>query len=164
MNSTKLTRHADVVLVSLIALLSFADNILVTKQLETIELKTLTPVIEHNISVPQTRGERYQGIASYYSHDGCVGCRADQLMANGKPFIEDNLTLAFNKLPLGTFVEVTNVTNGQAVTAQVTDTGGFEKLGRIADLSKGTKEAINCTDLCEVEIVHILDFKGGDSK
>jgi rare lipoprotein A (peptidoglycan hydrolase) len=62
------------------------------------------------------------------------------------------MTLAFNQLSLGSKVTVTNIQTGNSQEAEVTDTGGFERLGRIADLSKGLKEAINCTDLCEVEI------------
>ena len=94
----------------------------------------------------------WNGTASYYSEAGCVGCRADLLMANGKSFKDEGMTVAFNKLPLGAFVEVTNVSNGQAVTVEVTDRGGFEPLGRIIDLSKGVKEVINCSDLCEVKV------------
>lgn len=99
----------------------------------------------------------YVGLASYYSVAGCVGCSPDLTMANGETFDEDALTLAFNWLPLGTKVSVTNVTSQKTVTAEVTDTGGFNKLGRIADLSKGLKEFIGCTDLCKVEISEVLE-------
>jgi rare lipoprotein A len=76
-------------------------------------------------------------------------------MANGERFDENALTVAFNKLPLGALVTVTNVSNEQAVTAKVTDRGGFESLGRIIDLSKGVKEVINCSDLCQVRVEEI---------
>lgn len=95
----------------------------------------------------------WKGTASYYSVAGCVGCREDLLMANGQKFDEDAMTLAFNWLPLNTEVLVRNVSNGAEIKATVTDTGGFNELGRIADLSKGLKEALGCNDLCEVEVI-----------
>lgn len=106
---------------------------------------------------PLTNGQKWSGTASYYSEDGCVGCSENLTMANGKRFDEDAMTLAFNRLPLGTWVKVSNTLTGKSSIAEVTDTGGFERLGRIADLSKGLKEAIGCGDLCKVEIVEILN-------
>jgi len=97
----------------------------------------------------------WNGIASYYSESGCIGCSPTLTMANGKRLDDTKPTIAFNKLPLGAFVEVTNVSNGQAVTVEVSDTGGFESLGRIADLSLATKNVISCSDLCEVRIKEI---------
>ncbi len=94
----------------------------------------------------------WTGLASYYSREGCIGCSANLHMANGKPLVDENLTVAFNKLPLGSKVKVTNLKNNQSVVATVTDTGGFEKLGRIIDLTIGTKTAINCSDLCSVSV------------
>jgi len=96
--------------------------------------------------------ESWIGLASYYSHEGCVGCNGKQIMSNGKPFIEEAITIAYNRVPLGSYVRVTNLKTGDSIVAEVTDTGGFEELGRIADLSLGTKNAINCSDICEVEI------------
>lgn len=92
------------------------------------------------------------GIASYYSRKGCVGCNPGRIMANRKPLVDSNLTLAFQRLPLGSMVKVTNLKNNMFVVAEVTDRGGYEKLGRIADLSLGTKNSINCSDLCKVKI------------
>lgn len=111
------------------------------------------------LAKPQTRIQTYKGIASYYSHDGCIGCRADQLMANGERFDENALTIAFNDLPLNTEVEVTNNANGYTTFAKVTDTGGFNALGRIADLSLGVKNKIKCTDLCDVTIQDVKGVK-----
>jgi rare lipoprotein A (peptidoglycan hydrolase) len=106
--------------------------------------------------VMQTKIEQsWSGVASYYSEDGCIGCSPTLTMANGKRFDEDAMTLAFNRLPLGSRVTVTNGVTGSSIEAEVTDTGGFEKLGRIADLSKGLKEAIGCTNLCQVKIVKL---------
>jgi len=105
---------------------------------------TLTPISHTSVVI--------EGIASYYSDAGCVGCRDDRIMANGEVFDESAMTLAMNDLPLDTSVLVINSSTGESRRARVTDTGGFSTLGRIADLSLGLKEAINCTDLCEVHI------------
>jgi len=102
--------------------------------------------------VPVKETRSWEGTASYYSESGCIGCSPNLTMANGEGFDEDALTIAFNKLPLGSLVRVTNIANEQEVTVEVTDRGGFEALGRIADLSKGVKEVINCSDLCEVRV------------
>lgn len=85
------------------------------------------------------------GKVSYYSHDGCLGCHPEQIMANGQKFDENAMTLAFNHLPLNTRVRVTNMDNGANTLATVTDTGGFEAYGRIADLSKGLMQELNAT-------------------
>lgn len=100
-------------------------------------------------------GGKWQGIASYYSRDGCIGCHPQMIMANGQPLVDSAKTLAFNHLPLGTMVRVRNLDNDMIVEAEVTDTGGFERLDRIADLTIGTKQAIGCGDLCRVEIKEV---------
>jgi rare lipoprotein A len=116
----------------------------------TIAYPTANPV-----ATPIKETRVWKGTASYYSESGCVGCSKNLTMANGKRFDEDALTIAFNKLPLGSLVKVTNTTNEQVVTVEVTDRGGFESLGRVADLSKKVKEVINCSDLCEVRVEEI---------
>lgn len=97
----------------------------------------------------------WTGLASFYNWAGCLGCNPKRIMANGKPLVDSNLTLAFQRLPLGSKVRVTNLRNNMFVVAEVTDRGGFEPLGRIADLSEGTKDAINCSDLCKVKIQEV---------
>lgn len=111
-------------------------------EIETLEDKSNSP-------------SKWRGIASYYSEDGCVGCRADRLMANGEKFNESSYTIAFNFLPLNSWVKITNIETSDVTLAKVTDTGGFNKLGRVADLSLGVKNALNCTDLCEVIIERV---------
>ena len=108
----------------------------------------------------------FEGKASWYGAtlDQCVGCGAHYdengnlffRTANGEVFDENDLTLAFNDLPLNTIVRVTNLDTGDRVFARVTDTGGFEKYGRIADLSKGLAEAINLqTDVSTIRIEEV---------
>lgn len=102
-----------------------------------------------DVTVLQT----FIGKVSYYSKDGCVGCNEKQIMANGEVFDENDLTLAFNKLPLNTLVRVTNTENGERAVARVTDRGGFEKYGRIADLSKALAEILEVkTDSSTIKI------------
>lgn len=114
------------------------------------ETPTPTPTVAPRQSV--------KGTASYYSAAGCLGCDPNLVMANGETFSDNRLTIALtpetvraHKL-LNDEVRVRNVNNGQEVLAKVTDTGGFAKYNRVADLGVAVKEAINCTSLCEVEI------------
>jgi rare lipoprotein A (peptidoglycan hydrolase) len=79
-------------------------------------------------------------------------------MANGETLDDEKLTLAMtpaevreHKL-LNKTVTVRNTKTGSIAKARVTDTGGFGKYNRVADLSLATKQAINCTDLCHVEV------------
>lgn len=98
------------------------------------------------------------GYVSNYSKDGCLGCGVNQIMANGKPFDEDAMTLAVGivewkangigvpAIPLNREVLVENTRNGKQVRAFVTDTGGFNTPkynNRIADLSKGLARALD---------------------
>lgn len=92
------------------------------------------------------------GKASYYSRAGCLGCRADLLMANGQVLDDTKLTVAFNRSKLNTTIVITNQKNGKVVRARVTDTGGFERHGKIVDLSVATKNALGCGDVCNVKI------------
>lgn len=119
--------------------------------------------------IPKDQGQSYQqpqvwkGYVSSYSatYGGCLGCTKKydskgQLyytMANGEKLDDTKSTIAYNRLPLGTRVSLINLTNNKSVGAVVTDTGGFESLGRIADLSVATAKAIEAkTDRDIIEI------------
>lgn len=100
-----------------------------------------------------------KGMASYYSEEGCLGCNAELIMANGEKLSDKAYTVALtpelvkeHKL-LNDMVKITNVLTKNTVIAKVTDTGGFAKYNRVADLSVATKEALHCGHICEVEIV-----------
>lgn len=100
-----------------------------------------------------------KGTASYYSEAGCLGCSPTLTMANGERLDDTKLTIAVTvedmhryKL-LNDVVIVRNVRNGRTVEAKITDTGGFHRYNRIADLSVATRNAIKCSDLCNVEIL-----------
>lgn len=93
-----------------------------------------TPKVQHTST----------GYVSYYSMAGCLGCSKSMKMGNGQPFDENAMTLAVpcekirsKELKYGTFVVVTNTSNGKTIKAKITDCGGFSKYNRIADLSKG---------------------------
>lgn len=121
--------------------------IFISLQLTVINSNLQRPVvtqqtIQKPVEIRTVIDNSWTGFVSYYSEDGCVGCNPNQIMANGEKFDEDAYTIAFNKLPLNTEVVVTNTETGQSVIATVTDRGGFESLGRIADLSKATMEII----------------------
>lgn len=62
--------------------------------------------------------------------------------ASGEIFDSSKNTCAHNKLKMGTVIKVTNVENGKSVTCKVNDRGGFEKYGRILDMSKGSFSVI----------------------
>jgi rare lipoprotein A (peptidoglycan hydrolase) len=92
------------------------------------------------------------GKASYYSIDGCLGCNPGRIMANGEKLDDTRLTLAYNHLPMNTVVTVRNTETGASVRATVTDTGGFERHGKIADLSVATRDALGCGSTCPIVI------------
>ncbi|MDA1168725.1 MAG: septal ring lytic transglycosylase RlpA family protein [bacterium] len=89
-----------------------------------------------------------EGIASYYSKAGCLGCNPLFVMANGQVLDDNALTMAIGadkKHLVGYNARVTNLVTGQSVVVRITDTGGFykDKYGnRVADLTIGTKKAI----------------------
>ena len=58
----------------------------------------------------------HRGTASYYS-DEFIGKKT----ASGEKFSQNKLTAACNILPLGTFVIVTNLTNGKKVKIKIND-------------------------------------------
>ena len=77
------------------------------------------------------------GIASFYTA-GWFGI--GERTADGKRFHQYEMTCAHKTLPLGTFVRVTNLSNGRRTIAKITDRGPYVA-GRIVDLSRtGAKE------------------------
>lgn len=116
---------------------------------------TPTPVLRLTATPTPTSEplEQWEGKVSHYSESGCLGCSPTLTMANGERLDDTKLTLAFNHLPMNTVVKLTNLNNGKSVVAKVTDTGGFEKYNRIADLSLATQQALETkTDVSVVKI------------
>ncbi len=77
-----------------------------------------------------------EGKASFYS-----GQFHGRKTANGETFNMDNLTAAHPSLPFGTWVKVTNLSNGKDVIVRINDRGPFVK-GRIIDLSVSAAKVI----------------------
>lgn len=112
-------------------------------------------VVDVLVSEPAPTPKKWRGIASYYSRSGCLGCSPSLTMANGQPLDDKGLTVAFNRLPLGSKVRITNAKSMMTVVATVTDTGGFERLGRIIDVTSRVRDSINCSDLCDVIVEEV---------
>lgn len=96
-----------------------------------------------------------EGYVSHYSRAGCLGCDPNFIMANGQPLDDNAMTIAVppRTLPMGTKVKLTNTDNGKEVIAEVTDTGGFAKYNRIADLTLAVGNALETkTDQSIVKI------------
>ena len=76
------------------------------------------------------------GTASWYGSDF-----DGRLTASGEPYDMYDMTAAHLKLPLGSYVRVTNLHNGRAVVVRVNDRGPITP-GRIIDLSYGAALAL----------------------
>jgi len=72
--------------------------------------------------------------------------------ASGERFNQNAKTAAHKKLPFGTRVKVTNVSNGRSVVVRINDRGPFIK-GRIIDLSESAFSAIANTRLGVIDVV-----------
>lgn len=73
--------------------------------------------------------------------------------ANGEVFNQNKLTAAHRTLPLGTTVEVTNVTNGKSVQVKINDRGPYVN-GRVIDVSRAAAIRLGMKDagLARVQI------------
>jgi rare lipoprotein A len=78
-----------------------------------------------------------RGIASWYG-PGFHG----HATASGELYNQDDTTAAHPTLPLGTIVEVVNLTNRRRVMVEITDRGPFAK-DRIIDLSRRAAEMLD---------------------
>lgn len=122
-------------------------------------LTTILLLIFFQLVVANAFATEIQGQASYYSRAGCLGCSSALRMANGEVLDDSRLTIALtpetvkkHKL-LNDWVGVINRSTLTWTLAQVTDTGGFGKYNRVADLGLAVKNKIGCNSLCEVIIV-----------
>jgi rare lipoprotein A len=93
-------------------------------------------------------GYTEQGQASFYADR-----HQFKKTASGALYNHNLETAAHRKIPFGSKIEVTNVTNGKSVVVVVNDRGPFVK-GRIVDLSKSAFSSIGSTSagLLKVEI------------
>ncbi|CBE67553.1 MAG: septal ring lytic transglycosylase RlpA family protein [Candidatus Methylomirabilis oxygeniifera] len=77
-----------------------------------------------------------KGLASWYGHP-YHGRRT----SNGEVYDMYQLTAAHREIPLGSWVEVINLTNGRSLTVRVNDRGPFVD-GRIIDLSYASAQLL----------------------
>ena len=105
--------------------------------------------------VTDSTGYRERGVASWYG-----GKFHGRPTANGERYDMYQYTAAHKTLPLPTWVRVTNLRNGNAVTVRVNDRGPFVK-NRLIDLSYAAAEKLGMvgdgTTLVEVEAIDSLD-------
>lgn len=96
------------------------------------------------------------GIASFY-HNRFEGRKT----ATGEVFDNDNFTAASNHFKLGTYVKVTNVSNGKIVYVKVNDRMGHQ--GRMIDLAEVAAEELKFvrrgTTKVKIESVSPLEGK-----
>ena len=90
-------------------------------------LSLLAGCASHDID---PRGYDKTGVASYYGarHHG-------KRTASGEPFNQNALTAAHPRLPFGTRLLVTNLSNKKSVVVRVNDRGPYTR-GRIIDVSR----------------------------
>jgi rare lipoprotein A len=92
------------------------------------------------------------GIASWYGDDF-----HGNITSNGEVFDKQELTAAHATLPMPSFVEVTNLENGNKIVVRVNDRGPF-KSGRIIDLSERAAELLGFKNKGTAKVrVKVLD-------
>lgn len=92
------------------------------------------------MSVKAARHYRREGIASWYG-DETYSRRGGHMTADGEAFNPRKLTAAHRRLPLPTFVRVTNLGNGRSIIVRVNDRGPFYA-NRLIDLSAGAAKKL----------------------
>lgn len=116
---------------------------------------TLLPVLLllvcscHRKQVPASSAEvsgTETGMASFYaeSYNG-------RKTANGEIYNSSKLTAAHKKLPFGTRVKVTNLSNGKSVKVRINDRGPFVA-GRIIDLTRSAAKKIDMVNAGVVRV------------
>jgi len=103
----------------------------------------------------QTKGQVFEGMASYYASR-----MHGHLTASGEPYNMHALTCAHKTLPFGTRLLVTNLRNGMQVTVKVNDRGPFVR-GRIVDLSSAAAKEIGMLSMGVARVrVEVVAPKG----
>jgi rare lipoprotein A len=101
--------------------------------------------------IPDSKGFRQQGIASWYGEDF-----HGKKTSSGEPYDMNAMTAAHKTLPLGTWVKLTHLETGREIQVRINDRGPFVR-NRIIDLSVEAAKAIGIYDAGTgpVEIVTI---------
>ncbi|MDO4642809.1 MAG: septal ring lytic transglycosylase RlpA family protein [Cardiobacteriaceae bacterium] len=87
-------------------------------------------------TLADSKGFEQQGPASWYGNPF-----HGRKTANGETYDMNELTAAHKELPLGTKVEVTNLSNGRKVVVRINDRGPFHG-NRVLDLSKAAAQEL----------------------
>jgi rare lipoprotein A len=100
------------------------------------------------------KGQVFYGQASFYANKF-----HGRQTANGEIFSQQKFTAACNVLPLGTWIQVTNLANGRIVVVKTTDRL-HPKMRRLVDLSKIAAQKLGYIGrgLTRVKVV-VLDQK-----
>lgn len=85
-------------------------------------------------------GDTQRGMASWYGEDF-----HGKQTSNKEIYDMHAMTAAHKTLPFGTYVRVTNLTNGKSVVVRINDRGPFVK-GRIIDLSYAAAHKLGMSD------------------
>ena len=87
------------------------------------------------------KGRRRVGRCSFYGK-----AMHGRKTASGERYDRKELTAAHRRLPFGTRVEVTNLSNGKSVVVRVNDRGPFGNKRRIMDLSRAAARKLGMVD------------------
>ena len=87
-------------------------------------------------TLADSKGFEQQGPASWYGNPF-----HGRKTANGETYNMNEMTAAHKELPLGTRVEVTNLSNGRKVVVRINDRGPFHG-NRVLDLSRAAAQEL----------------------
>lgn len=105
-------------------------------------------------NVPDGTDDDVVGKATYYG--GETGAETHNgPTAHGDTFCMFGQTAAYMRAPLGSWIRVKNPKNGRWIDLRVNDTGGFERKGRVVDLSRGAYAYLKIVNNGNVQIRQI---------
>jgi rare lipoprotein A len=96
-------------------------------------------------------GDSHSGLASLYSTRF-----QGRPTASGEPYDMSEMTAAHRTLPLGSYVEVTNLNNDRTVVVRINDRGPFHG-GRMLDLSTAAAEELGMGSTGRVKITPVSE-------
>lgn len=135
-------------------------------RLKSVMLDDTTIVKEKEVEVVADTTYEYEttGTSSWYGSNGVPGIkRTDSYhgkqTASGEIFDTWALTCAYNNrsyIKRGQLLRVTNIANGKSVIVKVNDSGAFNKLNRVIDLSYKAKQELGMGDLGKVKVEKVI--------
>lgn len=105
----------------------------------------------------QGTGQKQTGKASFYGTGNGPGGDTfgpEDKTFSGDQFDPEGMTAAAMAWPQGTIVRVTNKRNGKSVVVRINDTGRFDEMGRLIDLTVGAARKIDMINegIADVEV------------